>query len=154
MFNETGEVVGIVSYIISASGGHEGLGFAVDANTARKLLLQERSPLTGMEGIMLDSDLAAALNVPQPIGLLVERIFPKSPAADLGLKAGTLEADIDGEEMLLGGDVILAFEGVPLTKEDLPKLRDRLKALKVGQGFEVAVLRAGKRVALSSVVSK
>lgn len=129
MFNERGEVVGIVSYIISASGGHEGLGFAVAANTARKLLLKQRSLLAGLEGLLLDAGLSAALNVPQPMGLLVQRVAAGSPAAALGLNPGSLEADIDGEQMVLGGDVILAFDGTPLSKEALPKLRARLDAL-------------------------
>jgi serine protease Do len=149
MFNEKGEVVGIVSYIISASGGHEGLGFAVAANTARKLLLQERSVLTGLEGIMLDPELAGVLNVPQPMGLLVQRVTPDSPAAGLGLRPGTLEAEIDGEQMLLGGDVILAFDGTSLSKENLPKLRAHIKALQAGQRFEVSVLRSGKVTTLA-----
>ena len=153
MFNESGEVVGIVSYIISASGGHEGLGFAVASNTAQ-LLFQGRSVLTGLEGLMLDADLAGALNVPQPMGLLVQRVTPRSPAAALGLKPGTREAEIDGEQMLLGGDVILAFDGTPLSKENLPKLRARLKALQAGQLVEVSVLRAGKVTTLSAAVPK
>ncbi len=150
MFNESGEVVGIVSYIISASGGHEGLGFAVAANTARKLLLQERSLLTGLEGLMLDADLAGALNVPQPTGLLVQRVTPRSPAAALGLRPGTLEAEIDGEEMLLGGDVILSFDGTPLSPENLPQLRARLHALRPGQTAAVSVLRSGRIATLSA----
>ena len=154
MFNETGEVVGIVSYIISASGGHEGLGFAVAANTARKLLLQERSVLSGLEGLMLDAELAGALNVPQSMGLLVQRVAPGSPAAILGLKPGTLEAEIDGEQMLLGGDVLLALDGTPLSKENLPKLRDHVKSLQEDQHFEASVLRAGKVTALSATAPK
>jgi len=152
MFNESGEVVGIVSYIISASGGHEGLGFAVAANTARKLLFQERSVLTGLEGLMLDADLAGALNVPQPTGLLVQRVTPGSPAATLGLKPGTLEAEVDGEEMLLGGDIILSFDGTLLSPENLPQLRAHLHALRPGQIVAVSVLRSGRVAALSAPV--
>jgi S1-C subfamily serine protease len=150
MFNERGEVVGIVSYIISASGGHEGLGFAVAANTARKLLFQERSILTGLEGLMLDADLAGALNIPQPTGLLVQRVTPRSPAAALGLKPGTLEAEIDGEEMLLGGDAILSLDGTALSPENLPALRAHLRSLRSGQTVAVSVLRSGRVATLSA----
>jgi len=41
MFNEKGQVIAIVSHIISHSGGNEGLGFAVTSNMSKKLLLEE-----------------------------------------------------------------------------------------------------------------
>jgi len=154
MFDESGEVVGIVSYIISASGGHEGLGFALAANTARMLLLRDRSLLIGLEGLLLDAHLAGGLNVPQPMGLLVQRVSPSSPAAALGLRPGTMEAEIDGEQMLLGGDVILALDGTPLSLENLPKLRARLRSLLPGQLVEVSVLRAGRLVTLTAPALK
>ena len=43
MFGMAGEVIGIVSHIISKSGGFEGLGFVVTSNMARALLLERRS---------------------------------------------------------------------------------------------------------------
>ena len=39
MFNMNGEVIGIVSYIISQSGGSEGLGFVITSNMAQRLLM-------------------------------------------------------------------------------------------------------------------
>lgn len=44
MFNMEGDVLGVVSHLISQSGGFEGLGFVVTSNVARKLLLERRSP--------------------------------------------------------------------------------------------------------------
>ncbi len=151
MFDDRGEVVGIVSYIISASGGHEGLGFAVSVNTAKKLLIEDRTVLSGLEGILLDQDLSAYLNLPQPMGLLVQRVAAGSPSASIGLKAGTVDAEIDGEEMMLGGDVVLAIGGTPLSKENLETLRGRLRSLKPGQSVSLTVLRAGKTVTLNAV---
>lgn len=58
MFNLAGDVVGIVSHNISKSGGSEGLGFVVTMNTAKKLLLEQRSFWTGMEGRLLTSEQA------------------------------------------------------------------------------------------------
>jgi serine protease Do len=43
MVNMAGEVIGIVSRVISKSGGSEGLGFVVTMNTAKQLLLERRS---------------------------------------------------------------------------------------------------------------
>lgn len=154
MFDDRGEVVGIVSYIISASGGHEGLGFAVSVNTAKKLLIEDRTVLSGLEGILLDQDLSAYLNLPQPMGLLVQRVAAGSPSASIGLKAGTVDAEIDGEEMMLGGDVVLAIGGTPLSKENLETLRGRLRSLKPGQSVSLTVLRAGKTVTLNAVAHR
>jgi S1-C subfamily serine protease len=41
MFSQTGELIGIVSHMITRSGGHEGPGFVVTANTVRKLLVEQ-----------------------------------------------------------------------------------------------------------------
>src|SRR5499427_10796125 len=69
MFNMQGEVIGIVSHIISKSGGFEGLGFVVTSNMARRILLEERSFWTGLSARLLSDDLARVLNLPQPNGL-------------------------------------------------------------------------------------
>lgn len=101
---------------------------------------------------MLDADLAGVLNVPQATGLLVQRVTPLSPAAALGLKPGALEAEIDGEQMLLGGDVLLSFDGTPLSPENLQKLRAHLRSLRPGTTVTVSVLRSGRVAPLSGTV--
>src|SRR5262245_61511264 len=74
MFNMKGEVIGIVSHVISKSGGSEGLGFAVAINTARELLLEKRSFWSGVEGTVLAPDLAELLNVPGRRGYLLKTV--------------------------------------------------------------------------------
>jgi serine protease Do len=64
MFNIAGEVIGIVSHNISRSGGSEGLGFVVTMNTAKKLLLEERSVWSGLDGRFLTNELADIFNLP------------------------------------------------------------------------------------------
>jgi S1-C subfamily serine protease len=68
MFNMAGEVLGIVSHIISKSGGFEGLGFVVTSNAARKLLLERRSPWWGFEGVLLTGDLLRVFNLKESAG--------------------------------------------------------------------------------------
>src|SRR5215510_9824078 len=63
MFNSAGEVIGIVSHMISKSGGSEGLGFVVTANTVRKLLLDKRPFYLGIDGQILSGPTAALLNL-------------------------------------------------------------------------------------------
>jgi len=72
MFNTNGEVIGIVSFILTKSGGFDGIGFATSINTAKEALLTSSGVLAGFEGIMLDEAMAKVLNFPRP-GMLVQR---------------------------------------------------------------------------------
>nr|MBI3613836.1 trypsin-like peptidase domain-containing protein [Nitrospirota bacterium] len=65
MFNMAGEVIGIVSHIISKSGGFEGLGFVVTSSVARRVLLEKNPYWSGVEGFLLSGDLAKVFNLPQ-----------------------------------------------------------------------------------------
>jgi len=114
LFNMKGEVIGIVSYILSHSGGSEGLGFAVTSKVARQLL-EQKSFWSGVNGYMLTGELAQVFNVPPPgVGLLVQRVANGSPADQLGLKEGTTRATIGDEDLIVGGDIILGILGIPL----------------------------------------
>jgi serine protease Do len=151
MFNMDGQVVGIVSLILSKSGGFEGLGFAVTSNVAQALLVGRATYWTGVDAFLLTGDLARALNVPQPAGILVQRIADASPAADLGIRAGVLRVTIGGQDLLLGGDVILEVGGIAVTEESvsLDRIYGYLASLKPGQQVAMKVLRDGKVVTLS-----
>jgi S1-C subfamily serine protease len=144
MFNVAGEVVGIVSYILSQSGGFEGLGFAVTSNVAQKVLLGEKSPWTGMEAYLLSDDLAKIFNVPQPYGVLVQRIAEGSPAARIGLRGGKFRAKIGDEELLVGGDIILEVGGIPVAPDAYKKTQAYFLQLQPGDEIVVKVLREGK----------
>ena len=82
LFNLAGEVLGIASHIVSKSGGFEGLGFAVSANSARRLLLDRPEPWWGFGGVMITNELLHVFNLAQPV-LLVERVVKNSPAERL-----------------------------------------------------------------------
>ena len=153
MFNMQGEVIGIVSYIMSRSGGSEGLGFAVTSKIAR-LLLESGAFWSGIDGYLLDGDLGAVFNLPAPgTGLLVQRVAKGSPAERLGLKAGTLPARIGDEDLIVGGDIVTAVFDIPMAgPESLPRIRNRILALKPGEAVVVTVLRAGKKVTLTSTM--
>jgi S1-C subfamily serine protease len=151
MFNLAGEVIGVVSHILSRSGGSEGLGFVVTANTARRLLLDEHSVWTGLEGYLLSNELASAFNVPQAAaGLLVQRVAAGSPADKLGLRAGRLPTMIGEHRLLVGGDIILAVEGIGLdAPEAYESIRRRLIENRAAQqAIRVTVLRGGETIEL------
>jgi len=149
MFNTAGEVIGVASHNISQSGGFEGLGFVVAINMARQLLLEEPSPWSGVVSVPLTGNLARALNLPQAEGLLVQQVAVSSPAAELGLRPGTIPATVAGRNLLLGGDVILAVLGVPIGQESYEKRRERVRQVPPGSPVTVTVLRDGQPVTLS-----
>lgn len=151
MFNLSGEVVGIVSHIFSRSGGFEGLGFAVSIRMAQTLLLSGPTFWSGVGSMLLTDDMAKVFNLPQPAGLLVQQVAHPSPAADLGLRAGRWRATIEGEEFLVGGDIILEVAGIPVTADErfFDRVRATVGALADGDSVTVRVLREGKVIPLS-----
>ena len=145
MFSTTGEVIGIVSHNISKSGGSEGLGFVVTINTAKKLLLEKRSFWAGLEGQVLTDAQADLLNLPPgSTGFIIKTIAKGSPADAMGLRGATMIANLGGDQLPLGGDIILAVEGIKAEATNLTKIRDLLSSKPVGGSFKVTVLRAGK----------
>jgi len=145
MFNMAGEVVGIVSHNISKGGGSEGLGFVVTINTARELLLARRSIWSGLEGHTLSGDLAAIFNVPQPEGFLIKTVAKGSPAESAGIRGGNRTAVIDGQTLVVGGDILLAVDGIPTGNlADYQRMREHLQRLTPGVPITVTVLRAGR----------
>lgn len=151
MFDMDGRVVGIVSRIVTRSGGFEGVGFAVSANVARALVLSRPSFWSGLDGFLLADTLARAFNVPQAAGLLIQQVAAGSPAAELGLRAGSVPATIDGEPLVVGGDVVLAVAGITITTEDatFDRIQDLLGRMRPGDTVGVTVLRGGRVVMLT-----
>jgi S1-C subfamily serine protease len=153
LFNMKGEVIGIVSAILTQTGGFQGLGFAATSNIARKLLLEQRVFWFGVEGYFLSGPVAAVFNLPQAGGILVQQTVSSSPAGHLGIRPGHLKAGIEGQALRVGGDVLLAFDGIALDSEEgLVAGRQRMAALRPGDPYSVEVLRAGQRLTLQGVV--
>jgi len=153
MFNMAGEVIGVVSHNISKSGGSEGLGFVVTGNTAKQLLLEQRSFWSGLEGQILTDRQADILNVPpQKLGYIIKTVAKGSPADAAGLRGGTTTATIDGESVVVGGDILLSVEGIEITKASLAKIRDAMNRLRSGDDFKATALRAGRVMELTGKV--
>jgi S1-C subfamily serine protease len=145
MFSMAGEVIGIVSHNISKGGGSEGLGFVVTINTAKDLLLARRSIWSGLEGHTLSGELAEIFNLPQPEGFLVKTVAKGSPADAAGIRGGSKTVTIDGQTLVVGGDVLLAVEGIPAGNlADYQRMREHLQRLPPGATITVTVLRAGR----------
>jgi S1-C subfamily serine protease len=150
MFNMAGEVIGIVSSIVTKSGGFEGLGFAVAANVARELL-DRGAPWFGIDGMFLTDDLVKILNVPDR-GILVQRVVPNSTGARLGLRGGFVKATIGVGTIILGGDVILKVQGIPVG--EARPLREQMRKLGPGDQLSITIMRQGRVQELSSALPR
>jgi serine protease Do len=150
IFSLDGEVMGIVSNIMSRSGGSEGLAFAATSNTARRLLLEQKPFWSGIEGLLVEGDLARALNLPQPAGVLVQRVAEGSIAWRWGIHAGRLRANVEGEEFILGGDIILRINEVPVERGgSYDEIAASIGRLKPGDNLVISLFRQGQIVNLS-----
>jgi S1-C subfamily serine protease len=151
MFDMNGDVIGIVTHMVSVSGGSEGLGFVVTSNMARRLLFEEPSVWSGLDGYLLTGKLAHAFNLPTT-GLLVQRVAHGSPAERLGLRAGLYGVAIGGEQLLIGGDVIIAVDGIALADSDAyERIRRRLIDARTSGGvIRLSVMRDGEPTELTA----
>jgi len=149
MFNMAGEVIGIVSHNISKSGGSEGLGFVVTINTAKRLLLERPSFWSGLEGHLISGPIAQILNLPQPIGYLVKTVARGSAGEAVGLRGGAALAIVMGEQLVVGGDIILKVQGIPVGEvTEHRRVQDILGTLPPGAAFTMTVLRLGQVIEL------
>jgi serine protease Do len=105
LVNIRGELVGINNFIFSQSGGSQGIGFSIPANTVRRVLdqiLQHGRVLRPYLGVVLqplDAALAGQLGLPDARGALVEAVLAGSPAAEAGLQSGDVIRQYNGREI-------------------------------------------------------
>jgi serine protease Do len=93
--------------------------------------------------------MAEALNVPPPGGMLVKQVAKGSVSERIGLKGGDRVALVEGKEIVVGGDVLLSVQGIPMSNsEDRTKVIKALEDLKVGDDLWVTVFRDSKVVEL------
>ncbi len=103
LVNSHGEVVGVNTFILSQSGGSEGLNFAVPCATARTVFkqLQKYGQLRRQEiGISLQTvtpTMAASLGLARDYGVIVSDVLPGSPAQSMGVQTGDILVSVDGQ---------------------------------------------------------
>ena len=125
------------------------------SNMTKKLLLEENSIWSGMEGLLIKEGLAEILNLPQSAGILVQRVANNSLIQRMGIKAGFISATIDDHELLLGGDIILEIQNISISGTNVyPDIRKMILNLKKGDEITIKILRAGKTHQLSTYLLK
>jgi serine protease Do len=111
LVNTDGEIVGINTFILSQSGGSQGLGFAIPSSVVRFAYAQLRQSghmhrsIIGADMQDITPDLAAGLNLPREEGVIVSDVAPDGPADKAGLKIGDILLSIDSRAI---GSVPLA----------------------------------------------
>ncbi len=141
-----GRVVGIATAMLA---GAQNIGFAIPINTAKAVLaeLKQRGrvirPWLGISGMFPTVEFLSLFALPLGQGFLVEDVEDGSPAADAGLRAGTLDIVVQGVPWILGGDIIMALDGRPVRTPRA--FLDTMKDMPVGRTIEVEYLREGTR---------
>jgi S1-C subfamily serine protease len=150
LLNSHGEVIGINSAIYAPTGTTAGIGFAIPINTARRVaddLISQgrvRRAALGVEGRALWPGLAEALHLSVEKGILVERVTSGGPAAQAGIRGGTKSVLAGLQELRIGGDVLVAVDGKPITSQmDLNLLLNRARP---GDTITLTIFREGKKM--------
>lgn len=129
-----GRLIGVNTAIVTRSGGSNGIGFAVPANLVKQALASALAgettlnrPWLGIIGQNVSADIAEALGMSSPNGVIISDIHPESPMKDAGLRKG---------------DVIVSYDGQPVS--GLEELAFRLSSSSIGKNASVEYLRNGR----------
>ncbi|NKB45643.1 MAG: Do family serine endopeptidase [Alphaproteobacteria bacterium] len=129
-----GSLVGINTAIYSQDGGSVGIGFAIPTPMVRVVLdsiLKEGRAVRawlGAGGQSVSSEIAEALGLDRPLGVIVNTVYAGSPGDEAGIEVGDVLIAVNRREIL-----------------DAENLRYRLATLVVGQSAEVELVRDGAK---------
>ena len=128
-----GKLIGINTAIFSKSGGSVGIGFAIPSNMVRTIV---HSAITGkplvrpwisLRATEVTADIASAIGLDRPGGVLVESVQPNGPAERAGIRRGDVIMEVDHKAV-----------------DDLQGLRFRLATREIGETVVMTVRRHGK----------
>jgi len=136
LVNVDGEVIGINTFILSQSGGNEGLGFAIPSSVVNVAYQQLRKfghihrTQIGVGIQTISPILATAMNLPRSYGVIVSDVLPESPALAAGVHVG---------------DVLLTVDG--RMADSVPYVSFRLMSVDAGAKVRLEVLRGQEKLA-------
>lgn len=142
LLDKFGKMIGINSQILSPAGGSVGVGFAIPASTAKKIIPQliqfgeVRRPKLGASLPSVEGLIQRGYRLPVNQGLLVYQTQPGGPAATAGLRGITADGNI--------GDIILSADGQKMNDlDDLYRLLDKKQ---IGETVNLEVYRNGRTI--------
>ncbi|MFN3928399.1 MAG: S1C family serine protease, partial [Thermoflexus sp.] len=150
-----GRVIGVNSAIRTdpnVGTANIGIGFAIPVNTVKRVVPQliqngrARYPYLGITStgaISLAELRARGYDVPTTRGVLIQEVVPNGPAARAGLQGGRREVLVRGVTVLLGGDIITAIDGHPISSFD-ELVSYLVNRTEVGQTVTLTILRDGQ----------
>lgn len=145
MFNLNGEVIGIVSHILSKSGGSNGLGFVVSIDTVHQIIDGDPGTFSGFIPLLLDQKQSYAINNTAGYGMLIQHVIPGTLADKLGFKGGNFNVVIGRTPILLGGDILLEVAGEAMTDlATVIQIKKRLASFDKGDKVAFKYLRNGQ----------
>jgi S1-C subfamily serine protease len=145
LVDRCGRTIGINTLI---SEDAQSIGFAIPINAAKSVLRDLREaghvvrPWLGIQGRGIESGLADIVRMPVTNGYLVEIVYDGSPAEQAGVRGGTLAIVVQGDEYLLGGDIVTAIQGTSIRSHQ--DYVAKVKTLKPGQRVKVTLMREGR----------
>jgi S1-C subfamily serine protease len=153
LFDADGRVIGINAQIESTSGTNEGVGFAIPIDLARRSLEQllrtgkVSYAYIGVSTQDVTPGIARAFGLGADHGALVTRVEDGSPAGLAGLHGGSRTEAFNGQDVTLGGDLIVAIAGTKVDDaEDVSRLVTT--TLRPGQTVTFTVVRGTKRISI------
>ncbi len=145
LLNMAAEVVGVNAQIESASGGNNGVGFAVPSATIRTIapqLIANGKVVHAFLGVQVETiPVGAAAVLKVSPGVAIVSIQAATPASKAHLKAATGTKTAAGASYPSGGDVITAVDGTKVTQAD--QLRTLIDGRKPGEKVKLTVSRNG-----------
>ncbi|MDP2966367.1 MAG: PDZ domain-containing protein [Pelolinea sp.] len=147
-----GKLIGVTTAIESPVRANSGIGYVVPSVIVQKvvpILIKDGSyqqPWIGISGNDLTPEVATVMNLETTQrGALVAEVTAGSPADKAGLVGSAKTAQVDGQDVKVGGDVITSADGKPVNDfEDLVAFLARYAT--VDQTIKLTVLRDGKSI--------
>ncbi len=152
-------VVGVNTAIATDTGVFSGVGFAIPSNMVRRVVSGliasgvYKHPYVGVSGVDVTPSIAEVVGLKDARGFLVAQVTPDGPAQKAGLKGGNRVQNVNGEQITLGGDVVVGIDDFRVRKIDdiLLYLEENVT---VGQSVVFHVLRDGKALDIRVVVGE
>ena len=149
MLNTVGEVIGMNTVVLSNSDVYAGIGSAIPSDIIRKVVPElisrgtYKHPYIGIAGVDMTPEIAREMDMNDSRGFLVTEVTSGSPAERSGIRGGGALKDINGRQIELGGDVIVAVDNVTVRKiEDLLSYLQSDRS--VGETVILRLIRDGK----------